>query len=81
MFRRLVAITMSSFEPPIRPPPPIFGVTLDLGGRKWYKSLIPIRHLYTLYANLAPFGYNTQRGTQTTDGRQTERWERAADML
>ena len=34
---------------------------------------IPIRLLYTLYAYLAPFGHNTQRGR-----RQTERSEHAA---
>ena len=49
---------------------PRLGVRVDLGalGRKWYQSKshphIPIQRLYTLYAYLAPFGHNIQRGRQ-----------------
>ena len=65
---RLAAISMSSFDPPpIRPP--FGGVRVDLGGRKWYQPKfrphIPIRLLYTLYAYIAPFSHNIQRGRQT----------------
>ena len=36
ILRRLAAVPMSSFEPPIRTPS--WGVRVDLGGRKWYQS-------------------------------------------
>ena len=42
---------------------------------QWYQSQsrphIPIRLLYTLYAYLAPFGHNTQRGRQSDRNRRT----------
>ena len=69
----LAAIPISSYDPQFRRPHS--GVRVDLGGRKWYKSKISSPHSYstsihTQEAYLAPFGHNTQRGSQT-DRRQT----------
>ena len=63
----LAGIPMSSIGPQFDSPK--FGVRVALGDRKRCQSKsrphIPIRLLYTLYAYLAPFGHNTQRGRQT----------------
>ena len=68
------ATVWSQFKFQVLTPPnstPHLGVRVDLGGRKWYQSKsrtnIPIWLLYSLWAYLAPFGHNTQRGVQTTD--------------
>ena len=68
--RRLVAIPMSNYGTPILPP---FGVTVGLGGRKWYQSKchphMSIRLLYALdpiFLSCAVC-HNTQRSRYTTD--------------
>ena len=67
----LTAIPMSSCGPPIRSP--VWGVRVNLGGRKLYQQKsrpnIHIRLLYTLYAYLVPFAtiHNVADTCQMTD--------------
>ena len=72
----------------IMPPPystPVYGIWVDLGGRKLYQSKcrspIPIRVLYTLCAYLAPLVTIQRRRRPTDIVRQTERAEQAAYVI
>ena len=64
-----LVIQCQIMPPPIRSP--VWGVKVDVGGRKLSKSKcrphITIRLLCTLKAYLASFGHTTQCGKQATD--------------